>query len=108
MRMTLRVVGLFGVLTVGCARTPVPVAVRAPALPAMPVVDGPLAIKVVYPKAGQTITSRDSNFIFGSIGSGRATLSINGLPARVYPNGAFIAFVPNPPAASPRYELVAQ
>lgn len=117
--MTFRLVGLLALLA-GCARTPVPVtaptpapaprpvAVRAPALPAMPVVDGPLAIKVVYPRAGQTITSRDSNFIFGSLGSGRATLLINGYPARVYPNGAFIAFVPNPPAASPRYELVAQ
>jgi len=74
----------------------------------MPVVDGPIAIKVVYPQAGQTVTSRDSNFIFGSLGSGRATLRINGYPARVYPNGAFIAYIPNPPASSPRYELVAE
>jgi N-acetylmuramoyl-L-alanine amidase len=73
----------------------------------MPVVDGPLAIRVTYPQAGQTVTSRDSNFIFGSIGSGKASLLINGHPARVYPNGAFIAFIPNPPAPSPRYELVA-
>jgi len=82
--------------------------VRAAPLPAMPVVDGPLTIKVVYPQAGQTVTSRDSNFIFGTIGSGKATLRINGYPARVYPNGAFIAFIPNPPAPSPRYELVAE
>jgi len=74
----------------------------------MPVVDGPLAIKVVYPQAGQTVTSRDSNFIFGSIGSGKATLRINGVPVRVYPNGAFLAFLPNPPASAPRYELVAE
>jgi len=108
------------VLIVACARTPAPVTAPAPApgpkpvatkalaLPAIPVVDGPLAIHVVYPQAGQTITSRDSNFIFGSIGSGKASLLINGHPARVYPNGAFIAFIPNPPASSPRYELVAQ
>jgi N-acetylmuramoyl-L-alanine amidase len=76
-------------------------------LPPVPAVDGPLAIKVVYPQPNQTITSRDSNFIFGSIGSGRATLTINGVPARVYPNGAYLAFVANPPAASPQYELVA-
>jgi N-acetylmuramoyl-L-alanine amidase len=107
---------LFALLA--CSRTPVPVtapapgptpvAARAPALPAIPEVDGPIAIHVVYPQAGQVITSRDSNFIFGSIGSGKATLRINGFPARVYPNGAFIAFIPNPPAASPRYELVAE
>jgi N-acetylmuramoyl-L-alanine amidase len=76
-------------------------------LPPVPAVDGPLAIKVVYPQPNQTVTSRDSNFIFGSIGSGRATLTINGVPARVYPNGAYLAFVANPPAASPQYELVA-
>jgi hypothetical protein len=50
------------------APAPTPVAVKTPALPAMPVVDGPIAIRIVYPQAGQTVTSRDSNFIFGSIG----------------------------------------
>src|SRR5436190_1745727 len=101
---------------VACTRTalppaapgPAPVGARRPALPAMPAVDGPLAIRVVYPRPDQVVTSRDSNFVFGSIGSGRATLRVNGAPARVYPNGAFIAFVPNPPGPSPRYELVAE
>jgi N-acetylmuramoyl-L-alanine amidase len=79
----------------------------APPLPPIPLVDGPLAIKVVYPSVNQVITSRDSNFVFGSIGSGRATLSVNGAPARVYPNGAFIVFLANPPADSPSYALVA-
>ena len=102
------------VLVLACTRTvvvpttvPTPVAAR-PALPAVPAVDGPLAVRVVYPRPDQVVTSRDSNFIFGSIGSGRATLRINGVPARVYPNGAFMAFVPNPPGPSPRYELVAE
>jgi N-acetylmuramoyl-L-alanine amidase len=100
-------------LLAACARTVVPVAAPAPeragppALPAVPAVDGPLAIRVQYPAPNQVITSRDSNFVFGSIGSGRATLSIDGHPARVYPNGAFIAFVPNPPASAPAYALVA-
>jgi N-acetylmuramoyl-L-alanine amidase len=110
--MPRRLVPLVALLA--CTRTvvapttaPAPVATR-PALPAVPAVDGPLAIRVVYPRPDQVVTSRDSNFIFGSIGSGRATLRINGAPARVYPNGAFIAFVPNPPGPSPRYELVAE
>jgi N-acetylmuramoyl-L-alanine amidase len=104
-------------ISAACARSPVaapaptptapPMRVAAPALPPVPLVDGPLAIRVQYPAADQVVTSRDSNFIFGSIGSGKATLSINGLAARVYPNGAFMAFLPNPPAAAPRYELVA-
>ena len=80
---------------------------QTPRLPPVPPAHGPLAIRVVYPAANQQITSRDSNFIFGSIGSGRASLTINGVPTRVYPNGAFIAFLANPPASAPRYELVA-
>ena len=68
---------------------------------------GPLAIRVVYPPAQHLIESRDSNFIFGSIGNGQASLTINGAPARVYPNGSFLAFVANPPATTPRYDLVA-
>jgi N-acetylmuramoyl-L-alanine amidase len=79
----------------------------APPLPAIPLVDGPLAIRVQYPSPNQQITSRDSNFIFGSIGSGRATLTVNGAPARVYNNGAFMVYVANPPESSPRYDLVA-
>jgi N-acetylmuramoyl-L-alanine amidase len=70
-------------------------------------VDGPLAIDVVYPRENQVVTSRDSNFVFGSIGSGKASLTVNGVPARVYPNGAFIVFLANPPADSARYTLVA-
>ena len=92
------------------APAPAPLPGRSTAalpLPPVPAVDGSLAIRVQYPSANQQITSRDSNFIFGSIGSGRAGLTINGLPARVYPNGAFIAFVPNPPATATQYELVA-
>jgi N-acetylmuramoyl-L-alanine amidase len=97
-----------------CARTvvpptaPAPVAATRAELPPVPAVDGALAIRVVYPRPDQVVTSRDSNFIFGSIGSGRATLRINGQYVRVYPNGAFLAFLPNPPGPSPRYELVAE
>ncbi|HEY7237021.1 MAG TPA: N-acetylmuramoyl-L-alanine amidase [Gemmatimonadaceae bacterium] len=86
---------------------PRPRADTAPALPAIPSVEGPLAIRVVYPPVQHLIESRDSNFIFGSIGNGRASLTINGVPARVYPNGAFMAFVANPPSSAPRYDLVA-
>jgi N-acetylmuramoyl-L-alanine amidase len=78
-----------------------------PSLPPVPLVEGPLAIRVVYPPAQHLIESRDSNFIFGSLGNGHATLTINGAPARVYPNGAFMAYVANPPTTAPRYDLVA-
>lgn len=51
---------------------------------------------------------RDSNFLFGSIGNGQATLTINGAPVRVAPNGTFLAYLPVPPATAPFYELVAR
>ena len=92
------------------APTPRPVAVRPsapPPLPEIPLVDGPLLVKVQYPSPNQLITSRDSNFVFGSIGSGRATLIVNGVPARVYNNGAFMVYLANPPVSAPRYDLVA-
>lgn len=91
----------------------IPVVLRAPvpevnpALPAVPHVTGPLAINVIYPRAGATIASRDSNFIFGSVGNGDAGLTINGVLTPVWPNGAFMGWLQNPPASSPQYELVA-
>jgi N-acetylmuramoyl-L-alanine amidase len=55
-------------------------------------------LRVVYPPAGSQISARDSNFIFGSVGSGAATLRINGRTVEVKPNGSFLAFLPVPDA----------
>lgn len=68
-------------------------------LPPIPNVVGPIALRVVYPPAGSRIAVRDSNFIFGSVGSGMASLWINGRPVPVNPNGSFLAFLPVPIAA---------
>ena len=68
----------------------------ATGLPSIPNVVGPIALRIVYPPAGSQIASRDSNFIFGSVGSGAATLRINGRPVDVKPNGSFLAFLPVP------------
>jgi N-acetylmuramoyl-L-alanine amidase len=73
----------------------------------VPLVDGPLAVHVVYPPAGATIQARDSNFIFGTVGSGRTALTINGVSVPVVPNGSFIAWLPVPPASAPEYTIVA-
>jgi len=100
------------VVAAGCrpATAPVPVPVTKPVvkapLPAVPLVAGPLAPRVVYPRADQLIQSPDSNFILGSIGNGRATLTINGAPVQVWPNGSFLAWVSNPPPTAPFYELL--
>ena len=78
-----------------------------PVLPPIPHVTGPIAISVVYPRPGALITSRDSNFILGSVGTGDARLTINGTPVPVRPNGAFLAWLPVPDSATSRYDLVA-
>jgi len=84
---------------------------RAPALPEaglppVPSVRGaPLALAVRYPNDNQVLTSRDSNFVLGAVGSGDATLRINGQTVAVAPNGAFLAWLPNPPASAPRYDI---
>lgn len=75
--------------------------------PPMPRVVGPVAVRVVYPPQGALIASRDSNFIFGSVGSGAASLAINGYPVTVHPNGSFLAFLPVPVGSPASYELVA-
>ncbi|CAN5807246.1 hypothetical protein BH23GEM9_BH23GEM9_25210 [soil metagenome] len=73
-----------------------PEARRTPALPPIPAADGPLALEVGYPPEGATLAVRDSNFIFGSTGSGRTQLAINDIPVAVSPNGGFLGFVPVP------------
>jgi N-acetylmuramoyl-L-alanine amidase len=75
------------------------------ALPPIPTVDGPLNLHVVYPSPTQLLGVRDSNYIFGSTGSGAAQLTIDGVDVPVFPNGAFLAWLAVPPDDAPRYEL---
>jgi len=96
----------FAVLGVaGCAPGTAPVTAPAPApgpggaapgLPPVPEVRGELRIQVVYPGEGSSIAARDSTFIFGNVGRGDATLTINGAPVEVAPNGAWLAYLPVP------------
>jgi N-acetylmuramoyl-L-alanine amidase len=110
MRSTLSLLSLL-LLAASCATAPArpttapepvvpvpgtPEARRTPALPPIPSVDGALALEVGYPPEGATLTARDSNFIFGSTGSGRTELRINGAQVPVAPNGGFLAFLPVP------------
>lgn len=78
---------------------------RGAALPPIPAREGPVAIDVVYPGEGQTLGTRDSTFVFGNVGTGTASLAINGAAVPVAPNGAFLAFLPVPPSGV--YEVVA-
>ena len=87
---------------------PAPLPPPNPKLPPVPDVRGPLQISVTYPKPDQMLTVRDSNFIFGSVGTGDAALQINGVAVPVYPNGSFMGWLPVPSDSSPHYELLAR
>ena len=76
-------------------------------LPPVPAVSGPLALTVVYPPAGSTIDVRDSTFLFGSTGTGTATMRINGQAVRVWPNGTWLAWLPVPADTLVRFRVVA-
>lgn len=81
-------------LATACApRSSVTGAASVAALP-IPPVTGATRIVVQYPAEDATIEARDSTFLLGSVGTGDATLSINGRPVKVWPNGAWLAWVP--------------
>src|SRR5688572_12983385 len=65
-------------------------------LPPVPARTGALRIEVMYPGENAALATADSNFIFGNVGTGGATLTINGAPVEVAANGAFLGFVPVP------------
>ena len=77
-------------------------------LPAVPVVRGPLDLRVVYPAPDAVVRARDSSFLLGSTGTGAARLTINGHPVRVWPNGAWLAWVPLPPDTLMRFIITAR
>jgi len=92
------------------APTPVPPSTQAPVPMGIPTVpesapDAPLHISVAYPVPNQWRPTVDSNFIFGTVGNGHASLDINGFPVPVAKNGAFLAFLPMP--ENGKYHLVA-
>ncbi len=77
------------------------------AFPPVPRVTGKFDLRVVYPPDGATIVARDSTFIFGSLGTGDAQLTVNGVNVPVLPNGAWLGWLPLPPRDNPRWSLVA-
>jgi N-acetylmuramoyl-L-alanine amidase len=93
---------LLGVVlaTVAACAPPIAVPPAAPfptaGIPTIPFVDGPLEIRVVHPTPQTPLPRVDSTFIYGSVGTGRATLTINGHAVPVHPNGAFLDYLPVP------------
>ncbi|HXG43794.1 MAG TPA: N-acetylmuramoyl-L-alanine amidase [Gemmatimonadales bacterium] len=91
------------------APVPGPTAPRAEGkLPPVPLVRGPISLRVVYPQPTDLVDAGDSTFLFGSAGTGEAALTVNGFPVRVWPNGAWLAWVPIPPDSILTFHLVAR
>jgi N-acetylmuramoyl-L-alanine amidase len=103
-------------LATGCASTrgqpsAAPPGVLESSLPPIPPVTGPLNLYVEYPDSLQLVAASDSNFIFGTVRTGDATLIIDGAFVEVEPNGAFIGWLPVPRATkgdTAYYQLVAR
>ena len=79
----------------------------ATALPEVPPVRGPLGIRVVYPAPDAVVHAKDSSFLLGTVGTGDARLTVNGHPVRVWPNGAWLAWIPLPPDSLMRFRIAA-
>ncbi len=76
------------------------------AAPVIPSVDGPLNLAVRFPTQAP-LAFGESIGVWGSVGTGRATLKVNERPVRVEPNGAFLAWLPVPAGPAPALELTA-
>lgn len=100
----------------GCAGTSgqpsaAPPGVLESTLPPIPPVTGPLDLRVEYPDSLQRLAVSDTNFIFGTVRTGDATLIIDGAFVEVEPNGAFLGWLPVPPATAgdtAYYQLIAR
>lgn len=100
-------------LVAGCATGPldVPEVIERTPLPPIPERTGPPSLYVAYPDSLARIAASDSNFLFGTTATGAASLTVNGRPVAVEPNGAFLAWLPVPEPVSgdtAEYRLVAR
>ena len=71
-------------------------------------VQDPVGLRVVYPSPTDVVRVRDSSFLYGSVASGNTRLSINGHPVRVWPNGAWLAWIPFPPDTLMHFRIEAR
>jgi N-acetylmuramoyl-L-alanine amidase len=76
--------------------------------PHIPRLDGPLTVRLTYPTPDTPVPSVDSIALWGTVGTGRATLKADGRDVAVERNGTFAAFIPVAPGAAPRVRLVAR
>jgi N-acetylmuramoyl-L-alanine amidase len=89
-------------------RAPADSAATSTALPPVPLVHRALALRVVYPAPDAVVQVRDSSFLFGSAGTGDARVTVNGTPVHVWPNGAWLAWIPFPQDSLMQFQVEAR
>ena len=77
-------------------------------LHAAPAVQDPIGLRVIYPAPTDVVRARDSSFLFGSVADGKTQVTINGHPVRVWPNGAWLAWIPFPPDTLMQFTIEAR
>lgn len=95
-RVTLLLTVLVGSLSLTCTGGP-----------GIPPSDGPLHLEVRFP-TDAPLAWGDSVAVWGSVGNGRARLTVNGWRVRVQPNGAFIDWLPVPRTSPPVLDFRAE
>jgi N-acetylmuramoyl-L-alanine amidase len=68
----------------------------------------PIALRVVYPAPEDRVRVRDSSYLLGSVSSGDVRVTINGAPVRVWPNGAWLAWLPFPSDSVMQFRIEAR
>jgi N-acetylmuramoyl-L-alanine amidase len=68
----------------------------------------PIDLHVVYPGPTDLVRVRDSSFLFGSVANGSVRLTVNGQPVRVWPNGAWLGWLPFPPESVMQFRITAR
>jgi N-acetylmuramoyl-L-alanine amidase len=103
------------VIALACARGPdsAPAPLSSPSIdssasqPAVTHATDAIGLRVVYPAPTDLVRVRDSSFLLGSVASGDVRVSINGTPVKVWPNGAWLAWLPFPPDSVIRFKIEA-
>jgi N-acetylmuramoyl-L-alanine amidase len=102
----------------GCVRPPGPVATAFRQVADLPVSDAsaqntppsadPIGLRVVYPAPEDRVRVRDSSFLLGSVADKDVELRINGNRVRVWPNGAWLAWLAFPPDSVMQFRIDAR
>jgi N-acetylmuramoyl-L-alanine amidase len=102
----------------GCVRPPgpEPTTFRQLANPAVghapvqnvPASADPIGVRVVYPAPEDRVRVRDSSFLLGSVSDKDVVLRINGNRIRVWPNGAWLAWLAFPPDSVMQFRIDAR